>query len=223
MSTTRTESFDSNGAAATTGGRLTESLLRGFALVLMVFIVARWGQAWMVDHSRWTALLLLVSEGYTLMLVLLARRAIQRDLSMVALAATIYASSYVVLLGDAGTMRLVPEWVGAGLQLTSMAWQFTAKVFLGRSFGLLPASRGLVMAGPYRLVRHPIYLGYLIGHIGFLLANFSWRNAAVLALLYVAQVIRIQREEAVLTAAATDHDYRRYLQRVRWRLVPFVY
>ena len=223
MSTTRTESFDSNGAAATTGGRLTESLLRGFALVLMVFIVARWGQAWMVDHSRWTALLLLVSEGYTLMLVLLARRAIQRDLSMVALAATIYASSYVVLLGDAGTMRLVPEWVGAGLQLTSMAWQFTAKVFLGRSFGLLPASRGLVMAGPYRLVRHPIYLGYLIGHIGFLLANFSWRNAAVLALLYVAQVIRIQREEAVLTATATDHDYRRYLQRVRWRLVPFVY
>ena len=220
MSTTRT---DSTVAAPTAEGRLTEWLLRGFALALMVFIVARWGHAWMLDHTRWTALLLLVSEGYTLMLILLARRAIQRDLSMAALAATLYASSYVVLLGDAGTMRLMPEWVGAGLQLTSMAWQFTAKVFLGRSFGLLPASRGLVMAGPYRLVRHPIYLGYLIGHIGFLLANFSWRNAAVLALLYVAQVIRIQREEAVLTAAATDHDYRRYLQRVRWRLVPFVY
>jgi len=207
----------------TTEGRLTEWLLRGFALSLMLFIAARWGHAWMVDHSRWTALLLLVSEGYTLMLVLLARRAIQRDLSMAALAATIYASSCVILLSDAGTMRLMPEWVGAGLQLTGMAWQFTAKVFLGRSFGLLPASRGLVMAGPYRLVRHPIYLGYLIGHIGFLLANFSWRNAAVLALLYVAQVIRIQREEAVLAVAATDHDYGRYLQRVRWRLVPFVY
>lgn len=223
MSTTQPEPFDANGAAPTVEGRLTEWLLRGFALALMVFIVARWGHAWLVDHTRWTALLLLVSEGYTLMLILLARRAIQRDLSMVALAATIYASSYVVLLGDTGTTRLMPEWVGASLQLTSMAWQFTAKVFLGRSFGLLPASRGLVMAGPYRLVRHPIYLGYLIGHIGFLLANFSWRNATVLALLYVAQVIRIQREEAVLTATATDHDYRRYLQRVRWRLVPFVY
>ena len=68
-----------------------------------------------------------------------------------------------------------------------------AKVVLGRSFGLLPAQRGLVTAGPYRIVRHPIYFGYLIGHIGFLLVNFSWRNAAVLALLYVAQVVRIQR------------------------------
>jgi len=221
MSTTRTEPSDAPGAAPTGEGRLTEWLLRGFALLLMVFIVARWGQAWMIDHSRWTALLLLVSEGYTLMLVLLARRAIQRDLSMAALAATVYASSYVVLLGDTGTMRLMPEWVGAGLQLTSMAWQFTAKVFLGRSFGLLPARRGLVMAGPYRLVRHPIYFGYLIGHIGFLLVNFSWRNAAVLALLYVAQVIRIRHEEAMLTS--DGGDYRLYQQRVRWRLLPLVY
>jgi protein-S-isoprenylcysteine O-methyltransferase Ste14 len=49
---------------------------------------------------------------------------------------------------------------------------------LGRSFGLLPAQRGLVVVGPYRFVRHPIYFGYLIGHIGFLLVNFSWRNAS---------------------------------------------
>lgn len=68
-----------------------------------------------------------------------------------------------------------------------------AKVVIDLSFGLLPPQRSLVMAGPYRIVRHPIYFGYLIGHIGFLLANFSWRNAAVLALLYVAQVVRIQR------------------------------
>jgi len=202
-------------------GRLTEWLLRAFALLLMGVIVFRWGHAWMIDHSRWTVLLLLVSEGYTLMLILLAHRAVQRDLSFAAMSATVYATCAVALLNDQGTVHLVPEWIGVVLQLASMAWQFTAKVFLGRSFGLLPAQRGLVTAGPYRVVRHPIYFGYLIGHVGFLLANFSWRNAAVLALLYVAQVIRIRREEAVL--AATSGDYRRYQERVRWRLLPLVY
>lgn len=204
-----------------TEGRLTEWLLRAFALVLMAFIVTRWGYAWWIDLSRWTALLLLVSEGYTLMLILMARRATHRDLSVPAMVATIYAVSYAVLLAPEGTLRLAPEWVGAALLLASMAWQFTAKIFLGRSFGLLPAQRGLVMAGPYRIVRHPIYFGYLIGHIGLLLVNFSWRNAAVLALLYVAQVVRILREESML--AASDTDYRGYQQRVRWRLLPFVF
>ncbi|WP_114971724.1 methyltransferase family protein [Rhodoferax ferrireducens] len=202
-------------------GRLTEGLLRAFALLLMVYVVARWGYAWWIDPARWTALLLLVSEGYTLMLVLLARRATHRDLSLLAMVATIYAVCYVALLDPLGTSHLVPEWVGATLLLTSMALQFTAKIFLGRSFGLLPAQRGLVMVGPYRIVRHPIYFGYLIGHIGFLLTNFSWRNAAVLTLLYIAQMLRIQREEAML--AASDADYRGYQRRVRWRLLPFVY
>lgn len=200
---------------------MTEWLLRAFAMAVLAFIVARWGYAWVIAPERWTVLLLLVSESFTLMLVLFARRAMQRDLSMPALVATIYATCFVVLIQPQGTTHLLPEWVGAGLQLASMSWQFTAKVFLGRSFGLLPAQRGVVTAGPYRFVRHPIYFGYLIGHVGFLLANYTWRNAIVLALLYAAQVIRIRREEAIL--AATDPGYRAYQQRVRWHLLPFVY
>lgn len=202
-------------------GPLTEWLLRGLALFLMAFIVVRWGHAWMLDPSRWTALLLLLTEGYTLMLVLLARRATRRDLSATAMVATIYATCCAVLLSPQDTLRLAPEWAGVALQLSSMAWQFTAKIVLGRSFGLLPAQRGLVTAGPYRIVRHPIYFGYLIGHIGFLAANFSWRNAAVLALLYLAQVVRIQREEAMLTAG--DSHYLDYQKKVRWRLLPYVF
>lgn len=204
-----------------TEGHLTEWLLRAFAVLTFGVIVTNWGRAWIQDPSRWTALLLLVAEGYTLLLVLVARRAVSRDMSPAAMLATVYATASVVLLAPQGTRHVVPELVGVVLQVASMAWQFTAKVFLGRSFGLLPAQRGLVMTGPYRLVRHPIYFGYLIGHVGFLLANFSWRNAAVLALAYVAQVYRIHCEEAVLAAGSSD--YRGYQRRVRWRLLPFVY
>jgi protein-S-isoprenylcysteine O-methyltransferase Ste14 len=201
-------------------GHLTEWLLRAFALLLMGFVVARWGHAWLIDTSRWTALLLLLAEGYTLLLILLARRAIARDLSLAAMVATVYATCFAVLLDPQGTMRFAPEWVGAGFQLSGMAWQVSAKVVLGRSFGLLPAQRGLVTSGPYRVVRHPIYLGYLVSHVGFLLVNFSWLNLAVIATLYVAQVHRIAREEIVL---AHCDEYRNYQSRVRWRLVPGLY
>ncbi|MBV8036194.1 isoprenylcysteine carboxylmethyltransferase family protein [Roseateles sp.] len=202
-------------------GRLTEWLLRSFALLALGFMIARWGYAWLREPQRSTLLLLLVSEGYTLLLVLLARRAAQRDLSLPAVVSTIYAAGFAVLLAPDQTQALAPEWLGATLQLCGLLWQLAAKIALGRSFGLLPARRGLVLRGPYRVVRHPIYLGYLIGHFGFLLVNFSWRNAAVLALLYVAQVVRMRREEAMLCAGLPE--YRAYQRRVPYRLLPFVY
>ncbi|HKX41607.1 MAG TPA: isoprenylcysteine carboxylmethyltransferase family protein [Burkholderiaceae bacterium] len=202
-------------------GRWTEWLLRGFGLMAYAFAVFSLASAWWADPSRMTLLLLLLTEGYTLMLMLLARPARIRDMAPTTIAATIYAAFFYVLFEPRGTVHWIPEQAAVLLQLGGTLVQFSAKFVLGRSFGLLPAERGLVMAGPYRIVRHPIYLGYLIGHVGFLLANFSWRNAAVLAVLYVAQAIRIRREEAML--AATSGTYRHYQQRVRWRLLPLVY
>jgi protein-S-isoprenylcysteine O-methyltransferase Ste14 len=108
------------------------------------------------------------------------------------------------------------------LLLCGAAWQFGAKLVLGRSFGLLPAQRGLVTSGPYRVMRHPIYCGYLISHIGFLLVNASWWNFAVLSVLCAAQLLRIRREEALL-ADSRDAQYNRYRCQVRWRVLPFVY
>ena len=45
------------------------------------------------------------------------------------------------------------------------------KMTLGRSFGLMPAHRGLVCTGIYGWVRHPIYAGYLLTHAAFLVAH----------------------------------------------------
>jgi len=202
-------------------GRLVEWLLRAIAAAVMGFVVLIWGRVWWADPARWTALLLLVSESYTLALVLVARRATTRDLSAPAIVTSAYALGFLLFLQPGGTTHLVPEVAGATLQVASICWQFSAKIVLGRSFGILPARRGLVTAGPYRLVRHPIYFGYLVGHLGFILANFNWRNAAVLALLYAAQAVRLLREEAVL--AKSEPAYRDYQQRVRWRLVPLVW
>ena len=207
-------------AQAPADSALTEWLLRAFGLLAYGFGVANLFHAWWADSSRWTVLLLLVFESYTLLLVLVARRASVRDVSPLAMALTAYAAFYFALLDTQGTTRLIAESAGVALQLAGAGCQFSAKLALGRSFGLLPAQRGVVVAGPYRIVRHPIYLGYLIAHVGFLLSNFSLRNLSVFALLYVAQIVRIGREEALL---AHDEVYRAYQQHVPWRLLPFVY
>src|SRR5687767_43920 len=98
-------------------GRLTEWLLRGFALLVIGLAVFNMARAWWIDPSRWTLLLLLATEGYTLMLVLLARRASVRDMSPLVVLATAYATVFVVLLEPRDTTRLVPELAGVGFQL----------------------------------------------------------------------------------------------------------
>jgi len=87
-------------------------------------------------------------------------------------------------------------------------------------FGMLPANRGVVSSGVYRWTRHPMYTGYFVSHMGFLLANFGAHNVLLFTALYVAQGWRVWSEERLL---ARDPAYRRYMQRVRYRVLPGVF
>ncbi|WP_050454244.1 methyltransferase family protein [Candidatus Burkholderia verschuerenii] len=117
-------------------------------------------------------------------------------------------------------IHLVPEWLAAALQIAGLAIQISAKLSLRRSFGILPANRGVVVHGPYRLIRHPMYFGYLVNDMGFLLPNFGLQNVLVLAFHWTLQIGRIVREERLLS---NDEMYRDYTQRVRYRLIAGVF
>ena len=77
-----------------------------------------------------------------------------------------------------------------------------SKITLGRSFGLVPANRGVVVRGPYIFVRHPIYLGYLISHVAFFLAQPTMWNAAVILIGDGTLIVRALMEERILSRDA---------------------
>ncbi len=89
---------------------------------------------------------------------------------------------------------------------------------LGTRFGIAPADRGLVAHGPYRLVRHPMYLGELVLRLALVSTSPQPFLAAGLFLALTAiQVLRAIREEHIIS------DYPAYAVQVRFRLIPGVW
>lgn len=89
---------------------------------------------------------------------------------------------------------------------------------LGSRFGIAPADRGLVAYGPYRFVRHPMYLGELILRLALVVNSPQPFLAASLFLALAAiQVLRAIREEHIISG------YPAYAHQVRFRLIPGVW
>ncbi|PTQ08258.1 isoprenylcysteine carboxyl methyltransferase [Sphingomonas oleivorans] len=114
--------------------------------------------------------------------------------------------SGVVLFVAGGTLRLWPVFV------------------LGHRFsGLVAIQPGhkLVTSGIYGTIRHPSYLGLLIGSLGWALAFRSGVGVLLTALTIPPLLARVRAEEALLLAQFGS-DYAAYRART-WRLVPGLY
>ena len=82
--------------------------------------------------------------------------------------------------------------------VVGLVFVIAGKLSLGRSLGLLPANRGVVSSGVYRLVRYPMYLGYLLIHSAFLLGHVSTWDVVVLVVADLALLARVGLEERTL-------------------------
>jgi protein-S-isoprenylcysteine O-methyltransferase Ste14 len=165
-------------------------------------------------------LLLLFSEGLVVVLVMLRRPASEISLRPVDWLLAFAATAGPLLVQPAHVRPLAPAAFDASLMLTGILFQIGCKLTLRRSFGLGPANRGLIIEGPYKLVRHPIYASYLINQLGFLLLNPTAWNAGVLAASLVVQLFRIAAEERLL---AHDDGHAAFRKAVPYRLLPGIY
>lgn len=165
-------------------------------------------------------LLLLISESVVVLFVLLRRRT--RDISrrpadwLVGLAGTLLP---LLAIAPEGA-PIAPPAACVTLMLAGFLLQLSAKLTLRRSFGVVAANRGVKASGPYRLVRHPMYAGYALTHVGFLLAGPNLWNLAIYGGTLAIQIRRILAEERVLNQ---DPAYRALAAKVRHRLLPFVF
>jgi protein-S-isoprenylcysteine O-methyltransferase Ste14 len=170
--------------------------------------------------GRLTGLLLLANEALVVVLTVFRRPTGIVDRSVRARVLTILSVMGPPLVRPAAVAALAPELLTVAVSASGLAIVLAGKLCLGRSFGLMPANRGVVSTGLYRLVRHPIYMGYLITHVAFLAANPTIWNLLTLLGADVALLIRAVCEEKTL---AKDPAYREYQQTVRWRVLPGVF
>jgi protein-S-isoprenylcysteine O-methyltransferase Ste14 len=163
-------------------------------------------------------LLIMLSEGMTALCMVIRRPG--------PMATTVYAwvvamvGTWSPLLVMPGGLQLLPESAATALMVAGLICSISAKIFLRRSFGIVAANRGVQRDGPYRALRHPIYFGYLLTQAGFLSICFSGWNLLVYTCCWLAMVLRIHAEEAVL---AEDEAYREYRRHVRYRLLPAIW
>lgn len=166
--------------------------------------------------------LIMVAETAVVIFVLIRRptEAISLKLGDWLLAVT---ATYAPLLIQPADTPAVLQWlvpVGVGLTVVGNFIQLLAKMFLRRSFGIAPANRGIKTDGMYRIVRHPMYAGYLLVHIGILILMPTLFNIAVYAIGWTAQILRLLAEERLLSE---DPAYRAFMTKTRWRLIPGIF
>jgi protein-S-isoprenylcysteine O-methyltransferase Ste14 len=143
-----------------------------------------------------------------------------QDHSLLSSAAVVIAYAYPY--AQVAYLRWVPgnpAWPAGGLVLVTLGacLSFASFLSLGRRFGIWPALRGLATRGPYRLVRHPMYLAYVLADIGYNLQEWNSGTALLVMAGWVSLFYRIRAEERILSQNA---GWSTYVASVRYRVFP---
>jgi protein-S-isoprenylcysteine O-methyltransferase Ste14 len=175
---------------------------------------------WLAASKNVDAALLVISESLGVFLILTRRFSKTVSKHPLDWALSLTAVSTPLLTVPAAASTFIPAQLATTVMFAGMIIQISAKIALWGSYGLVPANRGVKTRGPYRFLRHPMYAGYTLIHIGFLLGFPSLQNFLLYLTTFLIEVARLMREELILNK---DPLYREYVSRVRYRVIPGVF
>jgi protein-S-isoprenylcysteine O-methyltransferase Ste14 len=204
----------SSGSEGVSGRRLADLLLFSVTSAELAFLVHQVPAFAPID---WVY----VSQHLLVLAIAFARYAPQaRDYSLPTSAAVVV--SYAYPYAQVAYLGWVPgehAWPDGGFVLVTIATglSLASLLSLGRSFGVRPALRRLVMKGPYRVVRHPMYLSYLISDIGYNLQECNIGSVLLVLAGWTSLLYRIHAEERILSR---DPRWSSYAASVPYRLLP---
>ncbi len=113
--------------------------------------------------------------------------------------------------------------LGAALTFAGLAFAIWARFVIAgnwSSYVEVKQDHELIVAGPYRWVRHPIYTGLLLAFAGSALAVGEWRGVLAVAIVAASFWRKLRLEETVMRRQFGE-AYARYAERVP-ALIPFV-
>jgi protein-S-isoprenylcysteine O-methyltransferase Ste14 len=191
-----------------------------FASAAVGFLCERWGRLCALARAQQCMSLLFMTMLVVLFLVRRRRwgrrsNIVQRGVALAGTFLPLLIVGWSAPIDDPLVLS-----VGALVTLVGMAWSVLALAYLGRCLAIFPEVRGLVTTGPYRLIRHPLYLGEIVGTAGLVIVNPSWRSIVVFGAFAALEVWRAINEERALLAEVPR--YKSYLRRTK-RLLPWIW
>ena len=150
------------------------------------------------------------------------------DRAIMTLSGVLALVNFVVVPLDVGRFHwsdTVPDWlqaiglVGIVLGMSLLLWSMLANTYFSKLVRIQDERKHRVIdSGPYRFVRHPGYVGWMLLWLSLNLALGSWLGVGFSALTTLVVIIRTVLEDRFLQQHLPG--YSDYAGRVRWRLLP---
>jgi protein-S-isoprenylcysteine O-methyltransferase Ste14 len=157
-----------------------------------------------------------------------SKRTRVRDVRGWVVAASLTASFLLVGVGvlPAGPSVWSPSTdvteIGLVITLLGAALALIAFLSLGSNFSIVPEARSLVVTGPYRWIRHPMYFAELLMIAGFAVSGLRVTGVIGVVSVLGLQIYRIRVEERLLSTSFRG-AHEEFVSRTRYRLLPLVW